>query len=51
MAIEEKVTEYYSTVAEQSKLLMADVPRAFMLIKKGKEKRLELLKELVAAKD
>ncbi len=46
--IEEKMIKFYSDAAEQSKSLMADVPRAFTLIarkREGRESKLRLLGE------
>jgi len=41
--MEEKIIKFYSDAAEQSKSLMADVPRAFrMIAKKRDSRRLEL---------
>ena len=39
MKMEEKIIEYYNVAAEQSKSLMADVPRAFKLVVKKRLKR------------
>ena len=44
--IEETVVDFYTTAAEQSKSLMADVPRAFMLIVKKRSKRIDSLRSL-----
>lgn len=46
LEIEEKMIKFYSDAAEQSRLLMADVPRAFVLIAKkrqGRKPQLRLL--------
>lgn len=45
--IEEKIIKFYTDAAEQSKSLMADVPRAFMIIAKKKELRKPKLRELL----
>ena len=45
--IEEKVIKFYSDAAEQSKSLMADVPRAFTIIAKKKKNRIPQLRSLV----
>jgi hypothetical protein len=37
---------FYTTAAEQSKSLMADVPRAFMQIVKKRSQRIDSLKSL-----
>jgi rubrerythrin len=44
--IEETIIKFYSEAAEQSKSLMADVPRTFGLIAKKRASRLALLKSL-----
>lgn len=44
--IEELMVKFYTTAAEQSKSLMADVPRAFMLIVKKRSKRIDSLRSL-----
>jgi hypothetical protein len=44
--LEEKIKKYYEEAAEQSKSLMADVPRAFSLIAKKRVNRIEKLKTL-----
>jgi rubrerythrin len=44
--IEETVVNFYTTAAEQSKSLMADVPRAFMLIVKKRSQRIDGLRSL-----
>ena len=44
--IEEKIIKYYSNAAEQSRPLMADVPRAFELLARKRGARLEKLKLL-----
>ena len=47
MKIEEKIIEFYNVAAEQSKSLMADVPRAFKLVVKKRNKRQSTLRSLV----
>ncbi len=47
--IEEKILRFYLLAAEQSKSLMADVPRAFRLVAKKREKRLSTLKSLLSS--
>ena len=42
--MEELIVKFYTTAAEQSKSLMADVPRAFMLIAKKRSQRIDTLK-------
>lgn len=49
--IEEKMIKFYSDAAEQSKSLMADVPRAFMLIVKKREGREAKLRSLLSKED
>ena len=46
--IEEKIIKFYSDAAEQSKLLMADVPRAFRMVVKKRSDRQSKLKSLLA---
>jgi rubrerythrin len=45
--IEEKIIKFYSDAAEQSKSLMADVPRAFKIVAKKRESRRSMLKSLL----
>ncbi len=45
--IEEIISRFYSDAAEQSKSLMADVPRAFRLVAKKRANRQEKLKSLL----
>jgi len=49
--MEEKVIKFYSDAAEQSKSLMADVPRAFMLVVKKRDNRRAMLKSLLGKGD
>jgi rubrerythrin len=44
--MEEKIIKFYSDAAEQSKSLMADVPRAFKMVAKKRNHRLMTLKSL-----
>ena len=46
VALEETMVKFYTDAAEQSKSLMADVPRAFMLIVKKRNGRLAKLGSL-----
>jgi len=46
--IEERVIKFYSDAAEQSKSLMADVPRAFTLIARKRESRELKIKSLLS---
>jgi hypothetical protein len=46
--IEKKIIEFYSDAAEQSKSLMADVPRAFTLVARKREGREAKLRALLA---
>jgi rubrerythrin len=48
--IEEKIIKFYSDAAEQSKSLMADVPRAFKMVAKKRNLRKEKLLSLMAVK-
>ena len=45
--IEEKIMKFYSDAAEQSKSLMADVPRTFAMIARKRDNRISTLKTLV----
>ena len=45
--IEKKIIKFYSDAAEQSKSLMADVPRAFMMVAKKRENRIVILGSLL----
>ncbi len=45
--MEEKIVKFYSDAAEQSESLMADVPRAFMMVVKKKEERRLKLRSLL----
>lgn len=44
--MENMIAKFYSDAAEQSKALMADIPRALMKIAKGRESRIAKLKLL-----
>jgi len=46
LEIEDKIIKYYSDAAEQSRPLMADVPRAFSIIAKKRNRRVDQLKTL-----
>lgn len=45
--IEEKVAKFYSHAARQSKSLMADVPRIFVMVAKKREGRIQILRSLL----
>jgi len=47
LAMEEKILNFYSVAAEQSKHLMADVPRSFTLVAKKRNERIPKLKDLL----
>lgn len=47
VTIEEKIIDFYTTAAEQSKSLMAAVPRAFTLVAKKRDKRIATLKSRI----
>jgi rubrerythrin len=47
LAIETKSLRFYETAAEQSKHLMADVPRAFTLVAKRRRERIAKIKALL----
>jgi hypothetical protein len=49
--IEEKIIKFYLDAAEQSKSLMADVPRAFRMVVKKRNNRQSTLKALLDKKD
>lgn len=51
LEIEEKIIKYYSVAAEQSKSLMADVPRAMAIIAKKRDNRKAMLKSLLGKGD
>jgi rubrerythrin len=46
-AMEGKITAFYTDAAEQSRALMADVPRTFLLVAKKREARLTKIKQLL----
>jgi len=50
LEIEEKIVTFYSDAAEQSKSLMADVPRAFKMVAKKRDLRKGKLLSLMAVK-
>jgi hypothetical protein len=45
--MEEKILNFYHVAAEQSKHLMADVPRSFTLVAKKRNERIPKIKELL----
>ena len=45
--IEGKIVRFYSIAAEQSKSLMADVPRAFIMVAKKRDNRIQTLRSLL----
>ena len=47
LAMEEKILKFYGIATEQSKHLMADVPRSFTLVAKKRNERIPKLKELL----
>jgi len=47
LGIEEKILNFYRTAAEQSKHLMADIPRSFTFVAKKRNERIPKLKELL----
>ena len=47
IGIEEKIIKFYSDAAEQSKPLMADIPRAFAMLAKKRSRRILQLKSLL----
>jgi hypothetical protein len=46
-AMEDKIIDYYTVAAEQSRALMADVPQTFLLVAKKRKARKEKLQELI----
>ncbi len=48
LAVEETIVRYYADAAEQSKGLMADVPRAFSLVARKRGDRIDELKARAA---
>lgn len=50
LSMEERILKFYKTAAEQSKHLMADVPRSFVLIAKKRSERISKLKSLLNGK-
>ena len=49
--MEEKIIKFYSDAAEQSKSLMADVPRAFKMVAKKRRNRQSMLNSLLGKGD
>ncbi|MDI7260423.1 MAG: hypothetical protein QME90_10945 [Thermodesulfobacteriota bacterium] len=47
LVMEEKILNFYQVAAEQSKHLMADVPRSFTLVAKKRSERIPKLKALL----
>ncbi len=47
LAMEEKILNFYRVAAEQSKHLMADIPRNFTLVAKKRNERIPKLKALL----
>ena len=47
LEMENKIIKFYQTAIEQSKLLMADVPRSFILVAKKRSERILKLKTLL----
>jgi hypothetical protein len=45
--MEDKIVDFYNTAAEQSRALMADVPRTFLLVAKKRAARKDKLQELI----
>lgn len=50
LEMEEKMIRFYSDAAEQSKSLMADVPRAFAMIARKRNNRIPILRSLLREK-
>ena len=51
IAIEKQLIKFYSDAAEQSKTLMADIPRAFLIVAKKRDGRIQVLKSLLEKDD
>ena len=51
LEIEEKMVQFYSDAAEQSKSLMADVPRSFKMVAKKRGSRQTTLRSLLEKED
>ncbi len=51
LEIEEKIIKFYTDAAEQSKSLMADIPRAFKMVVKKRSNRYSTIKSLLGKKD
>jgi len=49
--IEEKIIKFYSDAAEQSRSLMADVPRSFTMVAKKRSSRISKLGSIIAIND
>ena len=49
--MEEKITEFYSDAAEQSKSLLADVPRVFTMVARKRGNRIPMLRSLLHKED
>ena len=45
--MEEKIAQFYADAAEQSKSLMADVPRTFKMVAKKRNDRIPKLRSLI----
>lgn len=51
IAIEKQLIKFYSDAAEQSKTLMADIPRAFLIVARKRDGRIQVLKSLLEKDD
>ena len=49
--MEEKITEFYSDAAEQSKSLLADVPMVFTMVARKRGNRISMLRSLLHKED
>ena len=47
LEMEEKIRKFYSVAARQSRLLMADVPRAFTMVARKRDNRISMLQSLL----
>ena len=48
LAVEEKIINFYSTAADQSMALMADIPRNFKIVARKRGNRLDQLRALLS---
>jgi rubrerythrin len=51
ITIEKQLIKFYSDAAEQSKTLMADIPRAFLTVARKRDGRVQVLRSLLEKDD